>query len=112
MNMASIHASRHHATIHYITMFRTDRYCKWTTVINGVTIPKGAIIDVPISVLHHSPLYWKDPEKFDPDWFVYIFNSIWPSQLKLDRISSTQTSYLSYCTLHILWMLIYPTQQS
>ena len=46
---------------------RTDRYCKQTTVINGVTIPKGAVIAVPISVLHHSPLYWKDPEKFDPD---------------------------------------------
>ena len=42
-------------------------YCKQTAVINGVTIPKGAIIAVPISVLHHSPLYWKDPEKFDPD---------------------------------------------
>ena len=49
---------------------RTDRYCKQTTVINGVTIPKGAIIDVPISVLHHNPLYWKDPEKFDPDRFM------------------------------------------
>ena len=48
-------------------LFRTDRYCKRTTVINGVTIPKGAVIAVPISVLHHSPLYWKDPEKFDPE---------------------------------------------
>ena len=96
----------------YITMFRTDRYCKRTAVINGVTIPKGAIIDVPVSVLHHSPLYWKDPEKFDPDRFVHIFNSIWPSRLKLDRINSTQISYLSYCMLHILWMLIYPRQQS
>ena len=50
-----------------IVFNRTDRYCKQTTVINGVTIPKGAIIAVPISLLHHSPLYWKDPEKFDPD---------------------------------------------
>jgi cytochrome P450 len=48
-------------------MCSTDRYCKWTTVINGVTLPKGAIVAVPISVLHHSPLYWEDPEKFDPD---------------------------------------------
>ena len=22
---------------------------------------------VPISVLHHSPLYWKNPEEFDPE---------------------------------------------
>ena len=49
---------------------RTDRYCKQTTIINGVTIPKGAVIDVPISMLHHSPLYWKDPEKFDPNRFI------------------------------------------
>ena len=45
----------------------TDRYCNKTTVINGVTIPKDATIIVPITLLHHSPLYWKDPEKFDPD---------------------------------------------
>ena len=47
--------------------YRTDRYCKRTTVINGVTIPKGAIVTIPISLLHHSPLHWEDPEKFDPD---------------------------------------------
>jgi hypothetical protein len=45
----------------------TDRYCNKTTVINGVTIPKDTTIVVPIALLHHSPLYWKDPEKFDPD---------------------------------------------
>ena len=48
----------------------TDRYCNKTTVINGVTIPKDATIIVPIVLLHHSPLYWKDPEKFDPDRLV------------------------------------------
>ena len=47
--------------------YRTDRYCKRTTVINGVTIPKGAIVTIPISLLQHSPLYWEDPGKFDPD---------------------------------------------
>ena len=46
---------------------RTDRLCKETTVINGVTIPKGVAIMVPIAVIHHSPLYWEEPEKFDPD---------------------------------------------
>ena len=47
--------------------YRTDRHCKKTTVINGVTIPKGATVIVPIALLHYSPLYWKDPDKFDPD---------------------------------------------
>ena len=53
-------------------LFRTDRYCKQITVINGVTIPKGAVIAVPISMLHHNTLYWKDPEKFDPDRYKVI----------------------------------------
>ena len=43
------------------TPCRTDRYCKETTVINGATVI------VPIALLHYSPLYWTDPEKFDPD---------------------------------------------
>lgn len=47
--------------------YRIDRYCKKTMVINGVTIPKGAIVTVPIAYLHKSPKYWKDPEVFDPD---------------------------------------------
>ena len=51
-------------------LYRTDRYCNKTTVINGVTIPKGATVVVPITFLHHSPLYWKDPEKFDPDRYI------------------------------------------
>ena len=56
--------------LQFNVVYRTDRYCKRTTVINGVTIPKGAIIAVPISMLHHSPLYWKDPEKFDPNRYI------------------------------------------
>ena len=51
---------------------RADRYCNKTTVINGVTIPKGAVIVVPICVIHHSPLYWRDPEEFDPDRFENV----------------------------------------
>ena len=48
-------------------MNRTDRYCTTTTMVNGVTIPKGAVVTIPIGVLHYSPLYWTDPEKFDPE---------------------------------------------
>ena len=51
---------------------RTDRYCKKTTAVNGVIIPEGAAIIISIYVLHHSPLYWKDPEKFDPDRYVLL----------------------------------------
>lgn len=50
-----------------ILITRTDRYCKKTTVINGVTIPKGAVVTVPVALLHCSPQYWKDPDVFDPE---------------------------------------------
>ena len=36
-------------------------------MVNGVTIPKGAVVTIPIGVLHYSPVYWTDPEKFDPE---------------------------------------------
>ena len=104
-------------------MFRTDRYCKQTTVINGVTIPKGATIDVPINLLHHSPLYWKDPEKFNPDRFsLYLYTHmlasfpgpffqegpgtrlltciLWPS--RRDCIDSTQAIYYAAAAAHFV----------
>ena len=58
-----------------ILFIRTDRYCKKTTMVNGVTFPKRAVVTVPISVLHYSPLYWTDPEKFDPERLAEIRNS-------------------------------------
>ena len=52
--------------------YRTDRVCSKTTVVDGVTIPQGAVVVVPILMLHHDPQYWKDPEKFDPDRYADI----------------------------------------
>ena len=46
---------------------RTFRVCLKTTVVKGVTIPQGATIVVPCLLLQRDPLYWKDPDKFDPD---------------------------------------------
>ena len=48
-------------------VYRIDRICNETTTIKGVTIPKGAVIIIPSAMIHRNPLYWKDPEKFDPD---------------------------------------------
>merc|ERR1711939_1289641 len=33
-------------------------------------IPKGSKIGVNIYAIHHSPEFWTEPEKFDPDRFM------------------------------------------
>ena len=63
---------------------RTHRYCPKTKVVNGLTIPKGAVIAIPIGLIQRNPLYWKDPEKFDPERWVYnglLDRWVWLSQL-------------------------------
>lgn len=36
-----------------------------------MTIPKGVAVIVPIALLQKSPKYWKDPETFNPDRYVF-----------------------------------------
>ena len=43
------------------------RQCQKSVVVNGVTIPKGVVVDVPTHLLHINPKHWKDPELFDPE---------------------------------------------
>ncbi|XP_064405389.1 cytochrome P450 3A24-like [Halichondria panicea] len=45
------------------------RYCQKSTVLNGVTVPKGVIVDVPVYTIHKDPRYWPNPEVFDPERF-------------------------------------------
>ncbi|KAJ7388425.1 hypothetical protein OS493_037705 [Desmophyllum pertusum] len=38
--------------------------------LGGHKIPAGTLINIGVHVLHHSPKYWNDPEKFDPERFL------------------------------------------
>ena len=50
--------------------YHTNRECMKTTVVGGITVPKGTIVEIPIYHIHRSPQYWDDPEKFDPGRYV------------------------------------------
>lgn len=49
---------------------RTDRVTKCDVVINGLFIPKGMIVVVPIYAIQNDPEFWTNPEKFDPERFA------------------------------------------
>ncbi|XP_041359775.1 cytochrome P450 3A8-like [Gigantopelta aegis] len=48
---------------------RADRTALQDTEINGVKIPKGLTVAIPIYAIHHDPERWENPEEFDPERF-------------------------------------------
>ena len=48
---------------------QVNRECCENYDLNGIHIPAGTEILIPIYVLHHDPDAWQNPEKFDPERF-------------------------------------------
>ena len=34
--------------------------------MNGIDIPKGTLLQIPVYAIHHYPEVWPEPEKFNP----------------------------------------------
>ncbi|XP_033728745.1 cytochrome P450 3A8-like isoform X2 [Pecten maximus] len=53
----------------YPPLARMSRYCSESTTIQGVQIPKGSSVVIPIYHIHHEPRFYPDPEEFRPERF-------------------------------------------
>ncbi|CAO2630641.1 Cytochrome P450 3A31 [Lemmus lemmus] len=53
----------------YPVGMRLDRVSKQDVEINGVLVPKGSVVIIPVYALHHDPQYWPEPIEFRPERF-------------------------------------------
>lgn len=51
---------------------RIERVAKSKVEVNGVIIPKGMIVAVPIYSLHRDPDLWPDPDSFKPERYTAL----------------------------------------
>lgn len=49
---------------------RLERVAKATVEINGVVIPKGTVIMIPVYTLQRDPTLWPEPNEFKPERYL------------------------------------------
>jgi len=57
----------HEALRFYPVVPTNSRVCERDVTINGITIPKGAHVDIPVYALLRSPDHWDEPDSFIPE---------------------------------------------
>ncbi|XP_060912815.1 cytochrome P450 3A40-like [Labrus mixtus] len=48
---------------------RLERMAKASVEVNGMTIPKGTTVMIPVYTLHRDPTLWPEPDTFNPERF-------------------------------------------
>ncbi|KAM6982456.1 cytochrome P450 3A40-like [Tautogolabrus adspersus] len=48
---------------------RLERMAKASVEVNGMTIPKGTTVMIPVYTLHRDPALWPEPDTFNPERF-------------------------------------------
>ncbi|GFX11769.1 hypothetical protein TNCV_4341141 [Trichonephila clavipes] len=69
----------------------------------GITIPKGMVVTVPVYAMHQDPEFFPDPERFDPDRYVFLSDPHNASSARenpgdLDSLHG----WKSYCSLRMI----------
>ncbi|XP_047435259.1 cytochrome P450 3A27-like [Mugil cephalus] len=69
MQMEYLDCVVHESLRLYPPAARLERIAKETVKINGIQVPKGMTVMVPVYALHRDPELWPEPEEFRPERF-------------------------------------------
>lgn len=60
---------------HNVHFHRIVRVCTQSVTVNGLEIPKGMSIVIPILLLHTIDEVWDDPHVFRPERYIMILTT-------------------------------------
>ena len=50
-----------------VSVGRLDRVANNETELNGIPVPKGSVVIIPVYAIHMDPEIYPEPKKFDPE---------------------------------------------
>ena len=62
----------HHQFPQLVNIFPSEHLARNVKVKDDLVIPKGTRVLIPIIALHHSKVFWENPEEFRPERCVIL----------------------------------------